>query len=363
MKVAARPSASEYMEWVKTGSAARFNLAVSGVPPLTLAELGARLDDIELSGPSAYGWPPLQQALARHLDVPPECLVIGSGLSLVNYVALSLFLAPGDEVVIEEPTYALLVDAAEELGAVVRRFPRRIDDGYRVDPDAVAAAMTPDTRLVILTNLHNPTNVRTGDDVLLEVGEHAARRGAHVLVDEVYLESLYEQPPPTAFRLGPAFVVTSGLTKAYGLGGLRCGWILAEAEIARRAHRLHDIVANVPSHPTERLSLVALRRIGALSERARRIVEPNRAAFDAFIAARDDLQEVRPPRGTVRFPRWRGGAVDELARILWEHHETTVVPGRFFGAPESFRVGLGVAADDFGEGLRRLGLALDEMAR
>lgn len=358
-----RDSASEYMEWAKTRSHARFNLAGSGVPSVTLAELGAVLGDIEIDGPSTYGWPPLQQELARRLDVPAGSIVPAGGTSMANFLALSLFLGPGDEVVIEEPTYGLIPDVARHLGADIRRFARRPEDGYRIDPEGVANAISERTRLVVVTNLHNPTNVRTDDAVLEEIGGLAAKVGARVLVDEVYLEALFEEPPPTAFRLGPTFVVASSLTKAYGLGGLRCGWILADPQTALRAHRLHDIVANVPAHPAERLSLVALRQIGMLAQRARRFLDPNRLAFDAFVSARRDLHDVAPRSGTVRFVRLRGGSVDELARFLLERYETSITPGRFFGAPDGFRVSLGFDPATFREALRRLGLALDEFGR
>ncbi len=360
---ALRESASEYMEWAKTRADATFNLAVSGVAPVSLAELGATLADLELTGPSAYGWPPLQQQLARRLDVPAECLVAAGGTSLANFIVMSLCLGKGDEVVIEEPTYPLLVDMAHHLGAVVKRFARRAADHYAIDPAAVRAALSPRTRLVALTNLHNPTSVRSDDAVLTEVGRLAASVGARVLVDEVYLEALYSDPLPSAFRLGPAFIATSSLTKAFGLSGLRCGYILAAPEIALRAHRMHDVMVNVPAHPAERLSLVALNRLGQLRLRAQGLLEPNRAAFDTFVALRRDLQDASPRAGTVRFPRLRGGSVDDFARLLRERHETSVVPGRFFGAADGFRVGLGIDPGTFREGLRRIGLALDEFGR
>src|SRR5207244_6109647 len=108
---------------------------------------------------------------------------------------------------------------------------------------------------IILTNLHNPTSVLMPDSILRRYAEIARSVGARVLVDEVYLECLYEKFQ-TAFRYGPEFVVTSSLTKAYGLGGLRCGWILAEPELAKRMWKMKDLVDPSAAHPAELLSVI-----------------------------------------------------------------------------------------------------------
>ena len=218
--------ASEYMEWAKTRSHARFNLASSGVAAFPLADLGARIEDLEICGDSGYGYGPLQERLARKAGVDPGRVVHAIGTSMANFLVLAATAGPGDEVLIEEPTYSLLVDAARWLRLDVRRFPRRADEGFRLDPREVEKAVTPRTRLIVLTNLHNPSSAFTPPEDLRAVGEAARGVGARVLVDEVYLEALavLGRPWGSAAHLGPEFVVTSSLTKAYGLSGLRCGW-------------------------------------------------------------------------------------------------------------------------------------------
>ena len=119
-------------------------------------------------------------------------------------------------------------------------------------------AISPRTRLIVVTNLHNPTGVRTPDSTLKLVGEIARSLGAHVLVDEVYLEVCFDSPGQSAFHLGPNFIATSSLTKAYGLSGLRCGWILAAPALAERMWRLNDLFGVMPAHPAELISVVAL---------------------------------------------------------------------------------------------------------
>jgi hypothetical protein len=348
------------MEWAKTRSDARFNLASSGLAAYPLAELGPGPETFEI-GDSNYGYPPLQERLARKAGVDPDRVVHATGTSMANMLALAALAEAGDEVLIEEPTYTLLVDAARWLRLDVRRFPRRFEAGFRIDPRDVERALTPRTRLVVLTNLHNPSNAFVAPEDLRRIGDAARSLGARVLVDEVYLEAhaVLGRPWGSAARLGSEFVTTSSLTKAYGLSALRCGWIVAEPDLARRMWRLNDLFGVIPAHPAERLSVLALDRLDQIALRARRILEPNIEGGNAFLAARPELACEAVDGGMIAFPRLLRGDVESLSALLRERFETTVVPGRFFGAPEHFRLALGAEPDVVAEGLVRLGQALD----
>jgi aspartate/methionine/tyrosine aminotransferase len=219
--------------------------------------------------------------------------------------------------------------------------------------------MSPKTRLIVLTNLHNPSSVLTPDAVLREVGELARSVGAHVLVDEVYLDAVYENTPRPSFHLGPEFIVTTSLTKVYGLSGLRCGWILAEPDLARAMWRLNDLFASIPAHPAELLSVVAFEHLDAIRERARKVVEADRKLLDEFLARVKGVSAVRTESGTTAILRLLQGEVEPFLVRLRTEFETSAVPGRFFGLPNHFRIGMGVDTEMFGEGLRRIGLALE----
>ncbi len=360
---APRVLSSEYQEWAKTRSQARFNLVASGVHPLPLAELGATLDDLELTGPSWYGYPPLQAALAAHCGVPEDRVVAAVGTSLALHLAMAALVEPGDELLLEHPTYEPILAVARYLGAEVKHFARR-PTGWGIDLDEVARLLSQRTRLIVLSDLHNPSGARLDDAALEGLGELARQAGARVLIDEVYLEMVAVDegvPARTAARLGPEYVVASSLTKAYGLNGLRCGWVLADPALARRIWRLTDLFHVIPAHPAERLSVVALARLDRIAERARALLAANRALLHRFLDGRDDLEAVRPRHGTLVFPRWRGGDTDRLCDHLRAQYETTVVPGRFFGLPEHLRIGIGGPTADLAAGLDRLGAALDEL--
>lgn len=352
---------SPYMQFAKLRSGATYHLGGSGIASYPLRELPVSIDDLEINGPTLYGYEPLKERIATLNGVTPEHVVCAAGASMANHLALAAMIEPGEEALVEWPTYELLVSTLEYLGARVRYFERRMEDEFRVDVDEVARRMTPQTRVIVLTNLHNPSGVLLDHATLRKVGEIAKKDEARVLVDEVYLEALYEQRPLASVHLGEQFVVTSSLTKAFGLSGLRCGWILAEPELAWRMWHIHDLCGVNAAHPAELLSVIAFDNLPRVAARAKAFLIPNHAELEAFLESRDDVACVRPKYGTVAFPKLLRGSVDELHQLLREKYDTSIVPGSYFGMPQHFRIGIGGEPEMTREALTRLGSALDEL--
>ncbi|HXM74049.1 MAG TPA: aminotransferase class I/II-fold pyridoxal phosphate-dependent enzyme [Chthoniobacterales bacterium] len=353
---------SSFMHWAKTRPKLKYDLALSGILNLEFAELDVKLEDLELHGDNAYGYRPLVEALATHCKISPEYVVtISGGTSMANHLAMAAVLEHGDEILVEQPTYEPILAVADYLGATIKRFPRKFENGYRIDIDDVAKQITPRTRLIALTNLHNPSSVLVDDAALRKIGELAHKVGARVLVDEVYLEAMFENAPRSSIHLGPEFIATSSLTKGYGLSGLRCGWILAEPKLAEQMRRLDDIFGAVGPHPMERMSVVALGKLSKIAARVKRILEANRAVLNQFFDARDDVDVVRADFGTTSFPRLRSGDVEKLCESLAQKYNTAVVPGHFFESPQHIRIGLCCQPEMFEAGIEQLGKALDEL--
>jgi aspartate/methionine/tyrosine aminotransferase len=346
------------MHWSKTHSHARFHLATSDVAPFPFRELPIDLNDLEINGDNSYGYAALQQAIAAHHGVDPECVVESAGSSMANHLAMAAIIEPGDEVLIEHPAYGPILDIAQYLQANVKRFRRLEENGWVIDPAEVGRCITSKTRLIVITNLHNPTSAFTPEPVLREIGEIAWSAHALVLVDEVYLDAVYDNTPRTSFHLGPEFVVTSSLTKAYGLSGLRCGWILAQPDLAWKMLRLNDLYSATPVHPGELLSVAAFQHLDLLRERARRIVEADRKLLRDFLAQQSAISAVSTEWGTTSFLRLLRGNTEAFLERLRSEFDTSAVPGRFFEMPDHFRIGMGVNTEMFAEGLNRLGRAL-----
>ena len=360
MTAARQVMSSSYMNWAKTSSMAKFNLTMSGLGNLKLRELRVSLDDLEITD-GGYGYEPLLAEIGARYRVPTESVVTAAGTTFANHLAVAALIKPGDEVLVEQPAYEPMLAAIEYLGANVKRFPRSVENGFQILPEQLDSLVTRNTRLIVLTNLHNPSGVLIDDATLRKIGEIARRAGARVLVDEVYIETLFEETPRTSFHLGEEFVVTSSLTKAFGLSGLRCGWIFAAPELAKRMWLLNDLFASTPVHSGERLSVLAFQQLAEIGERSKQLLDRNRQILNDFLDRREDLETVRPQFGTVMFPRVRGESSERLCRLLREKYETSVVPGSFFEMPAHFRVGISGETDQLEEGLERLGKALDEI--
>lgn len=352
---------SAYLEWAKLHSGAKYNLATSGLEGFPLAQLPVKIEDLEISVGGSYGYPPLQERLAKKNGVPIECVVAANGTSMANHLAMAALLNPGDEVLIEEPAYEPLLNVAQYLGAKIRRFRRRFENAFALDLREIEKNITPRTQLIVVTNLHNPTGARATDAQLRAIGEIAKKNGANVLVDEVYLDACFDPAARSAFHLGENFIITSSLTKAFGLSGLRCGWILASPPLAERMWRINDLYGVIPAHVAELLSVIALDRLGKIADYARTRLQANRPILQRFLDSRRDLSAIPAENGTTAFPRLTSGNVDGLCRLLREKYETSVVPGAFFEMPGHFRIGIGGKTEFLEEGLRRLGHTLDEL--
>src|SRR4029450_7749943 len=217
---------------------------------------------------------------------------------------------------IEQPAYGPILDVARYLEANVKRFPRAEENGWMVDPEEIHRCVTSKTRLIVITNLHNPTSVLTPDSVLREIGDIARSIGALVLVDEVYLDAVYEEAPRTSFHLGPEFVVTSSLTKVYGVSGLRCGWILAGPDLAWKMRRLNDLYSATPVYPGLLLAVAVFKHLNRLREKARPIVDADRKLLRDFLRQQSGLSAVWTDWGTTSFVQLRDGNADDFLQRL-----------------------------------------------
>jgi aspartate/methionine/tyrosine aminotransferase len=359
-----RAAGSVYMHWAKLHAAARYNLANSGLLGCARGELELVPEDLQVNGPNHLGFQPLIAAIAERYGARPEQVVTAAGTSGANFLAFAALVEPGDEVLIEQPTYEPLLAALSWLGARLRRFQRRFEDGYRIDLDEVRAQLTAGpgrrgVRLVVLTNPHNPSGALAPAAEVAEVGRLAAAAGAPVLVDEVYRDIWEGEAQASHLHLGPNFLTTSSLTKCYGLSGLRCGWVLGPPELAERMRRVNDFMAATGSMPSDALALAAFRQLPRLAARARAILEPNQELVRDFLAAHGDwLQAVLPAHTMMAFPRLLREDDSQALHDRLRRLETSIVPGSFFDHPRHFRLGFAVRPADVAEGLRRLSAAL-----
>jgi aspartate/methionine/tyrosine aminotransferase len=350
---------SPYMEWAKSRPPAAVDLAGSNLLACTLEELPGAREAVDLAGESPNGYPPLVAEIASRYGVRPENVATAVGCSGANFLALAALLETGDEVLFEQPGYDPLAAAATMLGARITRFERRFEDGWRVDPDRIARALTHSTRVVMLSSPHNPSGVLAGEEELHEIARLAERHGFSVIVDEVYLDLASPRRTPAA-TLSPAFVSTNSLTKAYGLASLRCGWALASPEVTEKIRRARDVVDVWSPIPADRLSVVAFRNLDRLADRARKLFESNRPLVESFLDGHDELECVPSP-ATIAFPRFADGRdAGSFVERLFREHGVAVVPGTFFDSPLHFRISFGGATALLERGLEAIADCLEK---
>ncbi len=351
-----------YLEWAKARPAAAVNLGLSGLAGPALADLGIDWRSLALNGEHPYGYPPLLEAIASRYgaSVGDVCPMPGASQGIFSVCAA--LVGPGDVVLAEKPAYESLVAVPRLLGAEVRRFERRLENGYRVDPDEIRASLGPGTKLVLMTNPHNPSGVALSREEIGAVAAIAAERGATLLVDEIYLEFLDGEAARTSFGAAPNICVTSSLTKVFGLGGLRCGWVLARAGLAAALRRLMDHMFVEQVFIGEQISARLFARLDEMKKASRPFLAANFGTVREFMEKAEGLEWAEPGPGVIAFPRLRGGGdAGELVRRLLEERSTCVVPGRFFEEPGHFRLGFGVPKNTLERGLDNLRAVLETM--
>ena len=312
----------------------------------------------------------LETQIAGEYGVHPERVLVTPGASTANFVATAAALYPdagtGDvgsdareatpTALVEKPAYEPLVEAARAVGGTTDRF-MRPDDDYRLEPDRIANALGDDTRVVTMTNRHNPSGRLADDETVADAAAVAEDADARLLVDEVYAPFTEEAGDgpfggPTAAGVDNA-VVTGSLTKFFGLGDLRVGWVIADPEFVERAR---SILYHLPGNagPSRALGMRAFHNSDALAERARGLVAENHALLASFVDAHDAVDAVVPEGATYAFLDVDGVDGDELATAAWDEG-VLVAPGRFFDERERVRVSLGRTPDHSAAALDALG--------
>ncbi len=350
-----------YMEWVKTRSRARYEIGGSGVIPVHIDELPEARQTLDINDFNLYGYRPLLKQIADRYEVATSQVVTAPGTSMANYLAIAAIAGRGDEVLVESPAYEPLLSVPALLGCKIRRFSREFRVRFEISVEALASKLTKRTKLIVLTNMHNPSGVLASQDLLREIGKAARKVGAYVLVDEVYMDFLFENRPKSCVHLGPNFLATCSLTKVYGFDGLRCGWVLAPEKIAAAMWRLQDFFGVNGAIPAEKCSVAAFEHLDRFAKRTRRIIETNRPLVDQFMEAHSDkLKWVAPDAGPVCFPRLRSGTAKDFCERLRKRYEVGLIPGHFFEMPKHFRLGYGGPTEDLKAGLERVSQALSE---
>lgn len=353
-----------------------FNLSESGVRPLTPRELIEDTDGLEglLDQPLVYtqsnGTIDLRRAIAAmYPGATIDHVEVTNGGSEANFITTFNLIEPGDEVVMLVPNYMQTWGLARAFGGTVREWPLIEDPGagrWRVDVDELTRLVTARTKMIVICNPNNPTGARLTAAELDAVARAADRYGAWILSDEVYRGAeLDGRLTESMWGRSERVIVTSGLSKAYGLPGLRIGWIAGPPSLIASLWSYHDYVTIAPGALSDRMARVALQpeRSARLFERTRGILRRNLPLIEEWLQQAGGFHWIRPEAGAIVYVRYDYQINSTvLVNRLREEKSVLIVPGDHFGMDGYLRLGFGEAPEYNRAGLDRLKDLLSSVA-
>jgi aspartate/methionine/tyrosine aminotransferase len=347
-----------------------YDMSESGVRPLTLRELvefGFDLDaflDEPLGYSQSNGTIELRERIAAlYPGATREHIEVTNGTSEANYLIALTEIAAGDIVAMQVPNYMQMWGLARSLGAEVRTFRLRTEASWQPDWEEFERAVTPKTKLLYISNPNNPTGSVLSRDAMQRIVERCDRTGTCLLADEVYLGAELDAPrTPSFWGMSERVIVTSGLSKAYGIPGVRIGWLVGPPRLAADCWSQHDYITICPSKLSDRVARVAVesRVRERCYARTSDILQENVVIADDWVRGFAGRLAWTPPRaGAIGLVKYMSdtpsAAIAERVRV---NQSTLIVPGSYVGIEGHLRVWLGARQDFLQEGLRRIGTEL-----
>lgn len=345
----------------------RFNLSESGVHPLTVGELlaladgGIDLSSVRLGYSQSNGTDELRALIASlHPGASDSSVVVTIGGAEANFVAFWELADSRRPVAVMLPNYMQVPGLVENFDGGFIPFHLREETGWRPDLDELAAALAAGAGFILITNPNNPTGVALTSAEMDDIVSLADRHGAWILADEVYRGAeLGTDPVPSFQGRYDRVLVTNTLSKAYGLPGLRLGWVVGPDEVVARLWARTDYTTIAPPSISDALATVALSpavRPRVLA-RTRGIIRRNLGLLTEWVESRDGLFSFTPPdAGAICMVRYHAPDPSlELAERLRVEHSLLVVPGAHFGVEGTLRIGFGPPEEELVSGLERLG--------
>lgn len=350
------------------------NLSESGVSPMTMRELvgdGADNDRsagqgeaVILDEPLAYtqsnGTIPLRERIAAlYPGATTGHIQVTNGGSEANFVTLWQLVEPGSEVVMMTPNYMQGWGLVRGFGGTIREWPLRLENGrWHADLDALNAVVNDKTKAILICAPNNPTGARFDEATLRGVAAAADRVGAWILSDEIYRGAERDgQESPSIWGMSERVIVTSGLSKAYGLPGLRIGWIVSSPEFVASTWTRHDYTTIAPGAASDLLARMALEpeRRARIIARTRRILNENYPVLEEWLGKEGCFEWAAPDAGAICYVKY-DLPIDSLRLVerLRDEESVLIVPGAHFGMEKYVRIGFGENREKLHDGLARI---------
>jgi aspartate/methionine/tyrosine aminotransferase len=357
----------EYFEWVKRYfDKIEINLAYSGIPPVDsslLPDISGDLENWSTLPMNFNGYPELLNVLSERYKTPENCILSASGASKANFLVMASIIKPGDLVLVETPNYEPLFRIPQMLGAKVEFIPRLAKKRYEIDMEALKEIMSKNIKMLVISNLHNPSSEALSNPTLKAMCELVEDYKCYLLSDEVYREFIFEDIPPQVCNLSENAITTNSMTKVFGLPGLRVGWVMANASIIKKCQKLKNYTSVISPPLTEKIASSVLRNGDKLIKNANSVLKQNQPIIKNWIKNQPYIDLDFPDFGAFCFPRFCNINVTELCDILINYYETLIAPGKFFGASEYARISYVMPKEQLITGLENIENAVEALTK
>ncbi|MBT4497813.1 MAG: aminotransferase class I/II-fold pyridoxal phosphate-dependent enzyme [Gemmatimonadetes bacterium] len=348
-----------------------YDMSESGIKPVSINDLigmGFDLDavlDMPLGYSQSDGTPELKELLQEiYPGAKLENIEVTNGTSEANYLIALSQLKEGDEFALEVPNYMQLWGVPRSLGAQVNSFSLRSEKEWEIDWEEFEKAVNPNTRLVYISNPNNPSGAVLSDEAMARIVEQCEKMNAYLIADEVYIGAEHDGQRTRSFwGMGDRVVVTSGLSKAYGIPGIRVGWIIGPEKLVYDCWSQHDYITIGPNKLSDQMTRVAVLRENRekLYARTTAILKENLPLFEEWVSEVEELDYTRSQAGAFSFLKLKTDAPSkDVVKSCLERRNTLIVPGAHFGMEGYIRVWLGGARDYLEEGWKRIAEELKE---
>ena len=323
----------------------QFNLSESSITDQRLSDLNLHIPDLTLLYNEHRGSPTLRALVAEDAhNLSAEDVLITHGAAGALFIVATSLLTPADHLIVVRPNYATNLETPRAIGCEITCIDLAFEDGFALDLNAVRRAVQPNTKLISVTCPHNPTGVMLSEGQLRTLASIARDHGIQLLVDETYRDLSMDGMLPIAASLGNEVISVSSLSKAYGVPGIRLGWIItADQDLQERFLAAKEQISICGSVVNEWIGEQILRKRAAILPPRLDEMRQRRQLVADWMSQESRLEWVRPSGGVVCFPRMKETAVtpqkfyQQLANF-----GTYVGPGHWFEMSDRyFRLGFG----------------------
>lgn len=342
------------------------NLAESSVTDAILKDLDLNINDLVLCYGHHMGKPELCDLIAKEAGVNADAVLLTAGAAAALFIVNTSLLSKGDHVIIAHPNYSTNIETPRAIGCEVEFLHLEFESGFRMNIEKLRSLIKKNTKLISLTNPHNPTGVMMKREELNAVIQIAEENNIHVMIDETYRDLVFGEELPVAASLSDKAITVSSVSKAYGLPGIRLGWLICrDKELMETFLAAKEQIYICNSVADEEIAYKFLLKKEQFFSTIRKNIESNYKILHDWLHRQNDLEFVLPEGGVVCFPRMREASKvnsEKFYRILNERYATYVGPGHWFEMDKRYmRIGFGwPKAEELKKGLENISLALKE---